>query len=191
MTVFVLSLHYRLPGTHKVPRSLKKLSFSFLARIMCMGDDLIRMGDDDDDNGDDAEKTKQKPDVYENTYVTRQNGVSVIDDGGKKSPEDSGIVSGRFESITHDIMTNLRYIVKKNQDEDAEEVVLTEWKYVAVVFDRLFAWLFFLTTVICTLSILCQPKPFTGPGEFWWALYCFRKKFLLTDHHLIAVFALL
>ncbi|XP_041465460.1 neuronal acetylcholine receptor subunit alpha-10-like [Lytechinus variegatus] len=163
MTVYVLSLHYRLPGTHRVPRGMKKFTFSFLARMLCMGSFIVNMGDDDND--DEIRQNKPHAGVYENTFLTNLNGVAIMDDSEKKSSEDSSVVSKRFESMTHDIMTNLKYIVKKKKEEDAEEDVMTEWKYVAVVFDRLFMWVFTLATVICTVAILCQPKPFTTSNE--------------------------
>ncbi|XP_072166843.1 neuronal acetylcholine receptor subunit alpha-10-like [Diadema setosum] len=170
MTVFVLWLHFRLPGTHRVPRWLKHFSFSVLARCMFMGEELISMGDDDDGDGDDNEAANKDGKVgngYEKSFATpRHNGVSAVEDGGKKSQE---LVSGsawKFESMLHDIAANLKYMTARNREADAEDEVLNEWKYVAVVFDRLFMWIFLISTVICTLAILCQPKTYVSLEDF-------------------------
>lgn len=44
ITVYILSLHYRLPGTRPVPKYLKKIALVYLARILCM-DNSIKVSD--------------------------------------------------------------------------------------------------------------------------------------------------
>ncbi|XP_071794471.1 neuronal acetylcholine receptor subunit alpha-10-like [Asterias amurensis] len=152
MTVFVLYLHYRLPGTKPVPAWLRNLSFNYIAKVLCMKNTM---------------KVAPAPQetVVENNYIT--NGGLGSDKKLHSGNENLNVVSTiqpaseHFDKTVSSILDNLKFLTKRAKDEDSDEEILTEWKYVALVFDRMFMWTFLVTTIVTTVGILCQPKPFT------------------------------
>lgn len=53
-----------------------------------------------------------------------------------------------------EILKYLKYLVIKSDDNDAEDDIISEWKQVALVVDRLLFWSFLLITMVSTLVIL-------------------------------------
>ncbi|XP_038073410.1 neuronal acetylcholine receptor subunit alpha-10-like [Patiria miniata] len=153
MTVFVLYLHYRLPGTKPVPSWLRSLAFNYIARILCLSSTIK------------VAPAPQSPEVIENNHLSNGN---VHTDKSYKTNENNistvtlpPLVSERFQRNVNSILDELKFMTNRTKDSDVEEEILTEWKYVAMVFDRLFMWIFLITTIVTTVGILCQPKPYT------------------------------
>ena len=59
-----------------------------------------------------------------------------------------------IQKTTSEILKYLKYLVAKSDDTDAEEDIISEWKQVALVVDRLMFWTFLLITIVSTLVIL-------------------------------------
>lgn len=56
-----------------------------------------------------------------------------------------------------DAVDGVRYIAEKMKSEDDDEGIIEDWKYVAMVIDRLFLWIFVLVCVVGTLGLFMQP----------------------------------
>ncbi|XP_022096448.1 neuronal acetylcholine receptor subunit alpha-9-like [Acanthaster planci] len=153
MTVFVLYLHYRLPGTKPVPSWLRTLTFHYLARILCLRS-AVKVAPD-----------AQRSEVVENNHFS--NGNAQKDKSYKTNGNNIStvtlppLISERFERNVNSILDEIKYLTNRAKESDSEEDLLTEWKYVAMVFDRMFMWIFLITTIVTTIGILCQPKPYT------------------------------
>ena len=161
MTVFVLSLHYRLPGTKPVPKWMKTFFLKHVARFLCLGD-LTKMIPSLED-----EEEEDKSTVLKNNGHSKQNIYSLSDmvqennESGPKEP----IVSKSFDEKLDKIINELVDITGRYKDAEKDETVETEWKYLALVVDRAFLVVFMVLTAICTIGILFQPKPHTSPDE--------------------------
>lgn len=158
MTVYVLSLHYRLPGTKRVPRWMRVFFLKHLAQLMMMGDIQKFLGATDDDDEEECEKSTV---LQNNGNSKAQQVVYSLPEMHQQQPENDPAIPTRFEESLTKIVTELKGITGRYQDSDNDETILTEWKYCALVLDRLFLWVFIISTVTCTVSILCQAKPYT------------------------------
>ncbi|XP_072037860.1 neuronal acetylcholine receptor subunit alpha-10-like [Amphiura filiformis] len=163
MTVFVLSLHYRLPGTKPVPKWMRNVFLKHVACFLCLGDltKLCPPHDEEDEDDDD------KATVLKNNGHSNQNVYSLSEMVQQSKEADPGdvIVSKNFDGYFTTIITKLGEITGRYKDDDRDDSVMLEWQYLALVMDRFFFVVFMGLTVICTVAILLQPKPYTDPGE--------------------------
>ncbi|KAI1883728.1 hypothetical protein AGOR_G00234530 [Albula goreensis] len=51
----------------------------------------------------------------------------------------------------------VRFIAEHMKEEDEDEGIIEDWKYVAMVIDRLFLWIFVLVCVVGTVGLFMQP----------------------------------
>ncbi|XP_019739452.1 neuronal acetylcholine receptor subunit beta-2-like, partial [Hippocampus comes] len=56
-----------------------------------------------------------------------------------------------------DAVDGVRYIADKMKSEDDDEGIIEDWKYVAMVIDRLFLWIFVFVCVVGTVGLFMQP----------------------------------
>ena len=56
------------------------------------------------------------------------------------------------------ILSELRYITKKIKDDLESEEETNDWKFAAMVVDRLCFWIFSLYLIIATIAIFTAPK---------------------------------
>lgn len=56
--------------------------------------------------------------------------------------------------IQEEILRSLRYIVQRQEQEDHRIRVVNEWRQIALVIDRILFWIFFIVTVMSSLSFL-------------------------------------
>ncbi|XP_063045979.1 neuronal acetylcholine receptor subunit beta-2-like [Engraulis encrasicolus] len=63
----------------------------------------------------------------------------------------------RCNPDTQEAVDGVRYIAEKMKTEDDDEGIIEDWKYVAMVIDRLFLWIFVIVCVTGTLGLFMQP----------------------------------
>ncbi len=166
MTVFVLSLHYRLPGTKPVPKWMRTLFLKHLASILCLGD-LTKLCPPHDDEEDDDKSTV----LTNNGHSAKQNiySLSEMVQGSKDAETSSNTgdpyISKGFDKYFQVIISKLNEITGRYKGDDRDDSVIMEWQYLAVVMDRFFFIIFMSLTLISTVAILLQPKPHTTPDE--------------------------
>ncbi|XP_071507834.1 neuronal acetylcholine receptor subunit alpha-3-like [Diadema antillarum] len=161
-TVIVLYINHRGTYTGRAPSWLRRLTLHYLARLMWM-----KGCDDDEDN------LKEIPRISFENASAMDKGVS---DQGRYSgapleldvanlerdvlPIDNNDVCadrrGRIHSLVNEIADNLQEITERSEAEVLDEAIKEEWVRIAFVVDRLFMWIFGLTTVLATCSILFQ-----------------------------------
>lgn len=56
--------------------------------------------------------------------------------------------------IQEEILRTLRYILQRQEQEDHRIRVVNEWRQIALVIDRILFWIFFVVTVVSSLSFL-------------------------------------
>ena len=165
MSVFVLQIHYQLPGGKPVPVWLRKLAFVYLAPILCSRRSHGR-------------GKSVPPALCGHQFgITTQNQNTSLPQikylsGVKRkmswstSIADDEPTASNLEQTVTSINENLQFLATRNIEHDNEEDMVMQWKYVAQIFDRLFLLLYIFITVLCSVIILGQPTPRTSPDEF-------------------------
>ncbi|XP_033120698.1 neuronal acetylcholine receptor subunit alpha-10-like [Anneissia japonica] len=152
MTVYVLHIHYRLPGTKPVPRWMRVWIIGRLGSLICMNKDF-RV------NPEPSESNAEKMVVENNLLVKHTH--EMTEHTIKIDNTQPSIHYKDFEKAVESIVTELKHLREISEQKDREDDILAEWKKLAMVIDRLFFWIFLISAVSCTAGILLQNKPFT------------------------------
>uniref|UniRef100_A0A8C9V1U3 Cholinergic receptor, nicotinic, beta 5a n=1 Tax=Scleropages formosus TaxID=113540 RepID=A0A8C9V1U3_SCLFO len=161
-SVCVLNVHHRSPSTHHMPDWVKRVFLHKLPTFLFMrrpGSSNIR------------EKFRRKhrrrsfldlglgrTDVdsfYINEESARKYGWRISD-----YPEHAEFrrrMTIKCDTGVEEAVDGVRYIAEHLKSEDDDEGVIEDWKYVAMVIDRLFLWIFILVCVVGTLGLFMQP----------------------------------
>ncbi|XP_071952767.1 neuronal acetylcholine receptor subunit alpha-10-like [Antedon mediterranea] len=153
MTVYVLHIHFRLPGTRPVPRWMRVWIIGRLGRLLCLKKDFKLVSETD---GPSVESI-----VVENNFINKQTQQEMTEHTMKIDNNQTSLPCKGFESSLESIVHELKHIRDINDHKDKEEDVLAEWKILAMVVDRLFLWIFLICAISCTTGILLQNKPYT------------------------------
>ncbi|XP_041444329.1 neuronal acetylcholine receptor subunit beta-4 [Xenopus laevis] len=63
----------------------------------------------------------------------------------------------RYNSGVHEAMDGVKFISEHMKSEDEEQSIIEDWKYVAMVVDRLFLWIFIIVCIVGTVGLFMQP----------------------------------
>lgn len=140
LTVYVLNVHYRKPGIHKMQPWVRLLFLRVLPRYLMM----------------------KRPQFEKDRSVQLVHGVSrrfsaifafeastltrhiKNDDWKKKCPE------------VYRAMTGVEFIARHIQKQDEIDSIREDWMYVAMVLDRLFLYIFIFIFIVSTAAIIFQ-----------------------------------
>uniref|UniRef100_A0AAY4AL36 Cholinergic receptor, nicotinic, alpha 6 n=1 Tax=Denticeps clupeoides TaxID=299321 RepID=A0AAY4AL36_9TELE len=186
ITVFVLNVHYRTPTTHTMPGWVRSIFLRALPRIMLMRRPIDQEGKEGkgerESGGGGVERGKKRK-----NSVGGQAGLNCLDFGeskmsleakkcpchpGKDASEgDCGKVGRQmgspsvntvvaFSVVSPEIkqaIESVKYIAENMRSRNKAKEVEDDWKYVAMVIDRIFLWVFVLVCVLGTLGLFLQP----------------------------------
>ncbi|XP_074113429.1 nicotinic acetylcholine receptor beta2 isoform X1 [Cotesia typhae] len=164
ITVVVLNVHFRSPTTHKMSKWVRKLFLHWMPRLLMMRrtpyatpeytDMYIETGysnDYDYSYGDnESEYTtdmKENPDEMDRVTLGYKN---MEDEDGHPHGSSHDSDNMLLKHLSPDVMSALkgvRFIAQHIKDADKDNEVIEDWKYVAMVLDRFFLWVF---TIACT-----------------------------------------
>uniref|UniRef100_A0A8C5HGS5 Neuronal acetylcholine receptor subunit alpha-3-like n=1 Tax=Gouania willdenowi TaxID=441366 RepID=A0A8C5HGS5_GOUWI len=174
ITVFVLNVHYRTPKTHTMPCWVRSVFLGLLPKVMFMTRPER-----------DPEKlsTQYRPQalassvvstltnrqrLLNNTELSNLNNFS----GDTTKCACSGFLccEGRCKSLDGGIMSlvplspevreaieSVQYIAENMRLQNEAQEVQDDWKYVAMVIDRIFLWVFVLVCILGTAGLFLQP----------------------------------
>ncbi|XP_029807827.1 neuronal acetylcholine receptor subunit beta-4 [Suricata suricatta] len=76
--------------------------------------------------------------------------------------------SGRFQQDVQEALEGVSFIAQHMKSDDRDQSVVEDWKYVAMVVDRLFLWVFVVVCVLGTVGLFLPPlfqthTPSEGP----------------------------
>ncbi|XP_061107313.1 neuronal acetylcholine receptor subunit alpha-3 isoform X3 [Conger conger] len=164
ITVFVLNVHYRTPTTHTMPSWVRSVFLCVLPRVMLMRRPIDqqqspkrlsggRAGAGDcvgrsELPGCPCQQGKETPELPASSKLSRQltsQPINTVVAFSVVSPE----IKQAIESVKY-IAENMR---SRNKAKEVED----DWKYVAMVIDRIFLWVFVLVCVLGTLGLFLQP----------------------------------
>uniref|UniRef100_A0A3B4GJ94 Neuronal acetylcholine receptor subunit alpha-3-like n=1 Tax=Pundamilia nyererei TaxID=303518 RepID=A0A3B4GJ94_9CICH len=138
ITVFVLNVHYRTPMTHTMPEWVRAVFLGVLPRVMLMRRPI-------DQEGSPTEAKRYRLLSHRQWPINASSPVNAVVAFSVVSPE----IKQAIESVKY-IAENMRTRNKAKEVED-------DWKYVAMVIDRIFLWVFVTVCVLGTLGLFLHP----------------------------------
>ncbi|XP_067832120.1 neuronal acetylcholine receptor subunit beta-2-like [Heptranchias perlo] len=177
-SVCVLNVHHRSPTTHTMPLWVKVVFLDKLPAILfmkqprnnCAKQRLRQRGRETASGGgggggggrwltprDGAELcaclvSRASVREYRARFLELPEGANGVRDHQKRLP--------RVQPCGHRIeetMDGVEFIADHMQSEDDDQSVVEDWKYVAMVIDRLFLWIFVVVCVFGTTGMFLQP----------------------------------
>ncbi|EGT43469.1 hypothetical protein CAEBREN_13737 [Caenorhabditis brenneri] len=149
VTVVSLNLHFRTPTTHLMPNWVKKVFLKWLPKLLFMR----RPIDDYEEKIDDKKKPKDGK-IALNVHAHR-----VSKDVGhklKNATIDDTIQKMYYSPPVVKAFENICFIAELLKKKDRDDKIDEDWKYVAMVLDRLFLLIFSIACFVGTVIILLR-----------------------------------
>ena len=156
MTSIIVLYFYHHICEKRPPRLLRQIFFKFLARGLCM------MAYVPDENNviplrDDSIHTAPG-------QTTRDGGITVQDEaenvyGGdvmKTRPMSAHRPAGGDSAYILEILEHMRMMSRRAAHKDRSEMILVEWKAIAMIVDRAFFWVAFIVIVTTVPTFLLR-----------------------------------
>ncbi|XP_011703555.1 PREDICTED: acetylcholine receptor subunit beta-like 2 isoform X1 [Wasmannia auropunctata] len=171
ITVCVLNVHFRSPSTHNMSPWVRQVFLNWMPRVLMMRRTPYSTPEYDDNYMDSAYtneidysvsdyplELKGSPDAFESVTSTYK---SIRDDDARHVPHASVTDSENTmpKYLSPDVISALkgvRFIAQHIKDNDKNNEVIEDWKFVAMVLDRFFLWIFTIACIGGTLGIICQ-----------------------------------
>ncbi|KAM5264131.1 neuronal acetylcholine receptor subunit alpha-2 [Ctenodactylus gundi] len=175
VTVFVLNVHHRSPGTHNMPRWVQGVLLGWVPRWLLMSRPATPSLEEFheprgpklspgyrwlDTNVDAVEREEEGSWGGAGCLapsVGGRRGQGSLHPGASKT---AGSSQGREIFLSARVQKALEgvcYIAEHLRAEDADSSVNEDWKYVAMVIDRGFLWLFIVVCVLGTAGLFLPP----------------------------------
>ncbi|XP_013406864.1 acetylcholine receptor subunit alpha-like 1 [Lingula anatina] len=157
VTVVVLNVHFRSPSTHVMSPWVKKVFLQILPRLLMMRRPTPE-----------GEKTPK-------VMVRACNGMEMRDAFGNsrqncdanhmgheeilllgQEERNPGLRKRKYPVHIQKALEGVTFISDHLKNEDVEDMVKEDWRYVAMVLDRLFLWIFTTACLVGTLGIILQ-----------------------------------
>ncbi|XP_035666373.1 neuronal acetylcholine receptor subunit beta-2-like isoform X1 [Branchiostoma floridae] len=159
-TVMILNVHHRTASTHEMPGWIRFVFIRVLPRILR----LHQPGEDGE--GAEEHSNTWDPDIDMYSKPTTNNGVLHDATGrpfgrigtglpGGNSKEERA--AGKMPPDLTRVIRNVKAVACFFKDQDEESQINDEWKFVAIVIDRLCLWLFLIICVLSTLGLFYEP----------------------------------
>ncbi|KAK9717488.1 Neurotransmitter-gated ion-channel ligand binding domain [Popillia japonica] len=166
VTVCVLNVHFRSPSTHKMSPWVRKIFLQFMPRLLIMRRTTYALPEYDDTqpprgyNNDvdihDPFNTDFKIRTREPSFV-----LQTQDHDDKMKAHSSMTCSSNVtpKSLSSNVLAALegvRFIAQHIRDADKDNEIVEDWKFVSMVLDRFFLWVFTLACIGGTCGIIFQ-----------------------------------
>uniref|UniRef100_A0A8D0D3S7 Cholinergic receptor nicotinic alpha 2 subunit n=1 Tax=Sander lucioperca TaxID=283035 RepID=A0A8D0D3S7_SANLU len=174
ITVFVLNVHHRSSATHTMPGWVRRLFLSAVPRWLCMKRDEIHYCDlhgytNTDRAGRFRGKVAGRPRISplsssfppSLSYILLPQRHSSLGSDWDTPPA----VRGSFQSPSASVpspavlsaLEGVTYIAEHLRAEDVDFSVKEDWKYVGMVVDRIFLWMFIIVCLLGTVGLFLPP----------------------------------
>lgn len=161
VTVIVLNVHFRSPSTHTMPTWVKQIFLKALPKLLLMRQpkEQIRIGNLSFSYA--SLMTINKPNnifrpIERNSLY---NDLTLL----RYSRGKPAVKSNKSKYRAVEVMKaieGLNFVCEHMRQDDEEKMVKEQWKYVALVVDRLFLWIFTTACFIGTICIILQAPSF-------------------------------
>ncbi|XP_056099967.1 neuronal acetylcholine receptor subunit alpha-3 [Rhinichthys klamathensis goyatoka] len=184
ITVFVLNVHYRTPKTHTMPGWVRRVFLGLLPRVMFMtrpGTDPERPGRPCALHAPASPGSSAPGPLLCSTELHslaaagllrgecrcsccwNPHGTSGAGEDGGASPSSSSqssdglLCASTLSPRVREAIESVKYIAETMRLQNEAEEVQDDWKYVAMVIDRIFLWVFVLVCILGTAGLFLQP----------------------------------
>lgn len=157
ITTIVLNVHFRSPATHRMRPFMRRLFIDTLPGLLC-----IKRPVTEQQETEDPSPPPPPPPVgsrIRSQDPLQENRTSLIACSFRNVDEDSDILPSsprQYPLELEKAMQGLRFVAQHLANQDEYEGISQDWKYVAMVLDRLFLWVFVITSLAGTLGIIFQ-----------------------------------
>ncbi|XP_063305517.1 neuronal acetylcholine receptor subunit alpha-3-like isoform X2 [Pelobates fuscus] len=176
ITVFVLNVHYRTPKTHTMPRWVKTIFLHLLPKIMLM----TRPVKEDSS----TVKSPLNADIFNINSISSSEIQSYTDQmfyqdnacpcgqqkrfyppevassltrGSSLESMDNQVSNSGLSLEVREAIENVHFIAQNMRIQNEAREIRNDWKYVAMVIDRIFLWVFVLVCILGTAGLFLQP----------------------------------
>uniref|UniRef100_A0A8D2L0V1 Neuronal acetylcholine receptor subunit beta-2 n=1 Tax=Varanus komodoensis TaxID=61221 RepID=A0A8D2L0V1_VARKO len=159
-SVCVLNVHHRSPTTHTMPPWVKVVFLDKLPTLLFMKQPRQncarqrlrqkRQSQERASGGFFLREGAHSCTCYANPSTVKKLGTG---SGGQTAPPPPGHCCCGLEEA----VDGVRFIADHMRSEDDDQSVSEDWKYVAMVIDRLFLWIFVFVCVFGTIGMFLQP----------------------------------
>ncbi|XP_077995216.1 neuronal acetylcholine receptor subunit alpha-6-like [Glandiceps talaboti] len=170
ITVIVLNIHHRSGIMHsKMPKWINILFLNILPRLLCMKPRLKHEKEDLPLIAKDCvemESMLKKDNNIANSISCDQNGLSAPAGDNETSSHGNGLhgcnrclsqmVFPRIHETDAHILEEMRFITDHIRNENSNNEEKDDWKFVAMVIDRIFLWIFTIANVSGACAILLR-----------------------------------
>uniref|UniRef100_A0A8B9BAX1 Cholinergic receptor nicotinic alpha 2 subunit n=1 Tax=Anser brachyrhynchus TaxID=132585 RepID=A0A8B9BAX1_9AVES len=166
ITVFVLNVHHRSPSTHTMPRWVRGFFLGFIPRWLFMKrppalPPAEGAAGQYDPPGTRLSTSRSHAQGTQCRYgCGRQAGKASGGPAPRVPPKEEEAGSDRGLLLSPSILKALegvQYIADHLRAEDADFSVKEDWKYVAMVIDRIFLWMFIIVCLLGTVGLFLPP----------------------------------
>lgn len=161
LTVFVLQLHHVGPHQRPVPRWLRILCFDLLSKMVCLRPPK---------NVHTLHYHYPQNDIYltqfyEDVMTANCNGnvPNFRNNESNKQENNTTHVHEHISDVDMDntqerITSHLKLLIDKQDYEERHQCIVNDWRFVALVMDRVLFWLFLTATSLSTIvTLIIQP----------------------------------
>ncbi|XP_050184911.1 neuronal acetylcholine receptor subunit alpha-6 [Myiozetetes cayanensis] len=167
ITVFVLNIHYRTPTTHTMPKWVKTVFLKLLPKVLLMQRPLEQQKKNYSKKPKKASESKSgkpKHSKHKDTKLQKEQRCSHCDKAAELATTKRGLSHQKWmaEQVEYspevkDFLSNVQFIAENVRSQNETKEVEDDWKYVAMVIDRVFLWVFIIICVFGTAGLFIQP----------------------------------
>nr|XP_005563287.2 neuronal acetylcholine receptor subunit alpha-6 isoform X1 [Macaca fascicularis] len=167
VTVFVLNIHYRTPATHTMPRWVKTVFLKLLPQVLLMRWPLDKTGGTGSDTvprGLARRPAKGKfaslgepRHLKECFHYHKSNELATSKRRLNHQPLQWMVENWEHSPEVEDVINSVQFIAESMKSHNETKEVEDDWKYVAMVVDRVFLWVFIIVCVFGTAGLFLQP----------------------------------
>nr|XP_033776821.1 neuronal acetylcholine receptor subunit beta-4 isoform X2 [Geotrypetes seraphini] len=167
-TVCVLNVHHRTPSTHSMPPWVKLIFLQRLPAFLFMKrpkDNTSRRKLCNHRKNNLETLHLEPTEIYRNhtnpmnVTCPRNYDMKITDVADKLNGlHDLRLRSSmKVSSEIQEAMDGVKFIADHMKSDDDSQSIIEDWKYVAMVVDRLFLWIFIVVCVLGTVGLFMQP----------------------------------
>ncbi|NXN08600.1 ACHA6 protein, partial [Indicator maculatus] len=170
ITVFVLNIHYRTPTTHTMPKWVKSIFLRLLPKVLLMQRPLEQQNKNvsrKNKKGSVNTSRKSKHIKHKDTKLHKEQQCSHCDKATELTTTKRRQLSYQslkwmsehmeYSPEVKDVISNVQFIAENMRSQNETKEVEDDWKYVAMVIDRVFLWVFIILCVFGTAGLFIQP----------------------------------
>uniref|UniRef100_A0A2K5CHU2 Cholinergic receptor nicotinic alpha 3 subunit n=1 Tax=Aotus nancymaae TaxID=37293 RepID=A0A2K5CHU2_AOTNA len=178
ITVFVLNVHYRTPTTHTMPSWVKTVFLNLLPRVMFMtrpsssegsaqkprppyGAELSNLNCFSRTEGrgcKDGYPCQDRMCGYcHHRRIKISNFSANLTRSSSSESVDAVLSLSALSPEIKEAIQSVKYIAENMKAQNEAKEIQDDWKYVAMVIDRIFLWVFTLVCILGTAGLFLQP----------------------------------